>query len=700
MDRKFLDNPALILKEPIPGFADPANIILECLFALLPPLRIKISEAAEKYRVLDNKGGGIVGRWSNDVTPYLVEPGDMLTNRKFDGVIFAGPAQSGKTDGLILNAIGYRVTCDPGDMLIIQTSETVSRDFVPAKIDPMHKASFSYRNELLSGVSNDNSQRKNYKSGMTALFGWPTDTWLSGKTIPWVLMTDYDRFPRDINKQGEAFFLGLKRTQTLGSRGICLAESSPGEVVTDGRWKKEPGSHQAPPTNGGIMMLYNLGDRRRWQWPCPNCKQFFEGTWDEIKYPAKGSRHERADGVYMECPCCEYKIQQSQRYEMNMRGIWVPEGCHVTVDGELKGEPLRSEFASYWMNGTAAAFQTWRELVLRYLAAVEAYRSTGEESALKTTVNVDRGCPYVPSAIREEKSVSKNDLQKRAEDYKLGVVPEGVRFLVAFADVQKDKFVVQVVGFGRDRERWLVDRFDINKSNRVGADGEMIDLDPAGYEEDWQALVELMILAKYPLDDGSGRKMAVRLSGVDSGGKAGVTEKAYTFWRKMKLAGLGKKFLLVKGSGTSKARFKVSYPDSNRKDRKAKGRGEIPIHILGTNVLKSSVWGDLCREDIGPGYVHHSNDLSDGFFAELVAERYDPKKGWYKLGRAKNESFDLHVYAHFGFIYLKADKFNWSDVPDWAKPWDENSLVSSIGQPTPTSSGKSDLEKLKEIMGR
>src|SRR5574343_35175 len=60
-----------------------------------PPERLTVAEAAERYRYLNNPGS-YVGYWDNSVAPYLVEPMEVLTSLEFIGMIFAGPARTGK----------------------------------------------------------------------------------------------------------------------------------------------------------------------------------------------------------------------------------------------------------------------------------------------------------------------------------------------------------------------------------------------------------------------------------------------------------------------------------------------------------------------------------------------------------------------------------------------------------------------------
>ena len=54
---------------------------------LVPPERLTVSDAAAKYRYLDNEGS-YVGPWLNEETPYLVEPMDVLTSREYESCIF------------------------------------------------------------------------------------------------------------------------------------------------------------------------------------------------------------------------------------------------------------------------------------------------------------------------------------------------------------------------------------------------------------------------------------------------------------------------------------------------------------------------------------------------------------------------------------------------------------------------------------
>ncbi|WP_240068886.1 terminase gpA endonuclease subunit, partial [Enterobacter hormaechei] len=114
------------------------------------------------------------------------------------------------------------------------------------------------------------------------------------------------------------------------------------------------------------------------------------------------------------------------------------------------------------------------------------------------------------------------------------LVPPKVRFLLAAVDVQggkKRRFVVQIIGYGENGERWLVDRYNIRQSLRCNEHGEAEPVHPGAYPEDWQLLVSDVLEKTYALQSDPTRRMPVLAMAVDSGGEEGVTDNAYKFWR-------------------------------------------------------------------------------------------------------------------------------------------------------------------------
>ncbi len=655
------------------GFASARSVTRYTAELVRAPRRMLPSEAAARYLETEK------GKWDPSLSPMMAEPLDLLASRQYQGVVFVGPARTGKTMSLILGGITYAVTCAPGDVLITQMSQDTARDFSLTDLDRAIRHSAALREALSPRARDDNTYDKFFRSGMRLKVGWPSIAQLSSKTIRYVFLTDYDRPENRDNVEGEGplWDLGAKRVETYMSRGKCFAESSPDAEYLDAGWK--PSSpHEGPPSRG-IAELYNRGTRARWYWPCLHCGDYFQAApgLECFALPALKELEDlvqRRDPLELAeryakvvCPSCGGLHEQSQRTQMSARGRWVHEGQRVTADGLVTGSRRGTQIASFWLGGVAATFQSWESLILKYLQALSGYLRTGEESALKFTVNTDQGAAYLPRVAQKRRST--DELQKRLEDWPAGKVPASVRFLTAAVDVQSSRFVVHAMGWGVGLESWLIDRFTISASKR--AEGERFAaLEPAAYLEDWDLLLEQVLEKTYPVL-GTESTMPIRLVMCDSGGKSGVSAKAYAYFRWLRKRHKHFRFRLIKGSSRlDAATATLTWPDaSDRKDRKQGGRGDVPVWLINTTVLKDLVVGDLARTDEGPGFVHLPKWLEndEGFFSELAAEQRTDK-GWKNPSRARNEALDLHVYNRAACKVLKADKINWAHPPRWAQP--------------------------------
>jgi len=685
-------------KKSISKYADLCDLactVTEKVF--VPPRRMTVSEWAEEERVV-NQPGAYVGPYRNSTTPYMEEPADELTNPDLRGEIFVGSAQTGKTDGLIVNWTGYGASVDGQDMMIVCQSFTAARDFSMRRIDRLIRYSPSVKRALAKGSQNDNKFDKTFDNGMLLTISHPSKNELSGKPIGRIAITDYDRIEDDIDGEGNAFDLSSKRATTYGSNAMTLAESSPSREITD--YKKVVTGHMAPPTTG-ILSLYNRGDRRRWHWPCPECGSYFEGRWEHIGWNNElPTNSAKAETAYMECPHCSHRIKPNKRHGMNQWGQWVKEGQWIDEEGYLRGEGNGSNIASFWLMGVAASFTSWPQLVKSYLDAEDDYLATGDEGALTKFFNTDLGLPYVPKHIVESDNRTPESLESRVEEWGTRKVPARVRFLLGLVDVQKNAFVVQIIGVapGEPFDLYLVDRFTIQYSDREDPSApegrsSYLWVKPASYLEDWDKIKEQVIFAAYELDDDSGRKMTVKLTLCDSGGegrsregsetKRGVTTNAYDFWRKMRGEGLASRFHLLKGDSSPGApRARITYPDSEIAKDKSRRRAEIPVLQLNPTMCKDNLDARLDVMEPGKGMIHLPKWLiSEGmrwFFAELTSETRMPGKGWEKTSK-RNEAWDLFYYAIGACIssLIGIDKVNWGRPPPFAADWDDNPLVIS-----------------------
>ena len=404
-----------------------------------------VADAVAKYMRVP-LGAGSSLPWEAGLTPYIIEPMNCLASREYDAVVFVGPARTGKTVGLIDGWIVYSIVCDPADFLLIQMTEEKAREHSKKRLDRTFRVSRAVA-ERMSPRSNDNNVHdKTFRAGNYLKIGWPSINIMSSSDYKYVALTDYDRWPDDIDGEGDGFSLASKRTTTFMSSGMTLVESSPGREVINSKWRR-PSPHEAPPSTG-ILSLYNRGDRRRWYWPCPHCADYFQPAMEVMTgYRDDPDPVIASEAAHICCPHCNNAITADQKRELNIAGVWLREGEKIDAAGQRSGKPRRSRIASFWMEGPAAAYQTWAQLVYKLLTAEQEYETTGSEETLRAVINTDWGLPYLPRAATEQRH--SDVLMKRAEDYGKRLVPPKVRFLLAAVDVQggkKRRIVVQIIG--------------------------------------------------------------------------------------------------------------------------------------------------------------------------------------------------------------------------------------------------------------
>lgn len=684
--------------------------------ALRPPKRTSVSAGAAASLVI-KQPGGYAGPWDADETPYMVEPMNMLASRQHEALAFVGPARTGKTAALLLGWLAHAIVNDPGDMLFIQMSQDKAREFSKTDVSRAIRNSPDITAMLSGSAADMNTHDVMFKHGMWLRIAWPTVSNVSGSTYRYVAITDLDRISNADNVDGEGplFDLAKKRTQTFLSRGMCLAESSPGIELTDPNWR--PATLHEAPAVGGIVGIYNRSDRRRWYWRCPDCRAHFEAA------PGLGLFRLPSDELLLEtirsanieeiaahygsriiCPHCGVEIPASEKTALNRAGRWLADGLTLDDEGQIHGTALSSTIVGYWLGGVAATYQSWKSLISRHLQGLKEYALTGSEETLKTAVNTDQGMPYMSMHLREARESHARSPQDRAETaLQRYIVPPQTRTLVAAVDVQggvTSRFIVQVHAVGAFREQWLIDRFEIKLSARPGMGAEFAPIDPAAYPEDWDELTKKLLLSTYRTPT-EGQEMRIKMLVVDTGGEDGVTDNAYAWYRRVKKLGLHKRVMLYKGASSPTA----PILKESMVGKIGNARADVPLCNCNPNLLSDIVAAGLKRDATGSGYLHFPEPrhekknphgwLPQAFFDELGAEVRQQNGRWRPVRKhQRNESFDLCRMIAGGIIRLGLDKItDWNKVVDWLAPLDRNAdVITADERRMLKESGVADLQ--------
>jgi phage terminase large subunit GpA-like protein len=300
--------------------------------------------------------------------------------------------------------------------------------------------------------------------------------------------------------------------------------------------------------------------------------------------------------------------------------------------------------------------------------ALKDFESTGSQEKLKATVNTDQGRAYALMAQRGD-GLDAITLKQRAESSSSGLiqreVPGDAHFVTTSVDVQKHRFVVQVQAWAPGRRTWIVDRFNLTHSDRIGEDGNRIKVSPFTHAEDW-AVLDKLLADEYTIS-GTDLKVKTRLVVCDSGGGGeskynNSTINAYAYATRLKRLGRADRFALLKGASTKKSpRIAKGKPGDDRI--------KVPLWVINPNTIKDEVHEALSRNEVGDGYVYLPEWLQEWFFRELTAETRTPN-GWVKRRKAdNNEAFDLCVYNLVAWSLLGGDRIDWAKPPSWcARP--------------------------------
>jgi phage terminase large subunit GpA-like protein len=552
----------------------------------------------------------------------------------------------------------------------------------------MLRANPALRDRQATGRGSDNIHEKRFAGGMSLLIGWPVIGYFSQNEYFSVLLTDYDRFPDDIDGEGDAFFLARKRVQHAGSLGMVVAESSPGRPIQRDDWTPAT-PHEAPPC-GGILGLFNQGTRAKFYWRCPHCGDPFQPLFDTLHWESRATTGESARTVYMTCPngCV---IGPDRKAELNAGGIWLHENNAGDDLVELDDPSIRDvDTLSYWCEGPVAALQSWSQLVARYLDGRAAFDETGDEQKLKATINLDQGRPHLPMVRVVGDGLVAETLQAGADNFPVRIAPAETRFVTLQVDVQGNYFAVSVEAWAPELEHWLIDRFDIAQPPDPEARRA---IDPGRFKEDW-AVLKALLDKPVPVAGAEGLALLPRAIIIDSAGAPGVTPNAYAFYREMRKAGYGARVFLSKGrGGLERQRATYGAPEKVLGTRQHR-RTDLRIVELGTDLLKDEVALALTRRQPGPNAYHVTTKLPETAFAELCAEvRTDD--GWRKRKQnLRNETFDLAVMARGLLIVLKGEKIDWQSPPVWAGQLPANPYAVRVATAPATVAAAAAVERL------
>ena len=411
-----------------------------------------------------------------------------------------------------------------------------------------------------------------------------------------------------------------------------------------------------------IEVEHERGRRARWNIP------------ELMKLGAGLSREDLLDMVEHEvriiCPHCEHKITNEERLDMRFDAQWVGRGQTIDRYENVQGKLIDVDTAGFVFHAFDAPFDSLGVLARPFVAATLSYQETGKDAKLKEETVKSIGETYEKEEAGSKLRAWKEVGQRLTDSgYTMKWVPRGVDFLTLFVDVQGDRFEPGVIGWSRDGESWLIDRFSEKQLEGF------VDIKPAERLSDWDA-VEMLLGLTYPIVGGNGMHLGIAKLGVDTGGRPGVTENARRWFAKLTNPGRvdGRppvptwRLSLQKGDAHHKGEF--LGPSRKITHDKADREYEVPVHERTINVfeIKKLIASRMEIEEPGPHRMHLPGDIRDEQVRELCSETLVNGE-W--ITRGRNELWDIWVGCEAMRQMLNPDdsRINWERPPAWARPF-------------------------------
>lgn len=567
---------------------------------LSPPPVLSLSQWAAQYAYLSKETSAQTGRF--EAYAYQVGMMDAITDPRVEKVSVMKSARVGYTK-IIDHVVGYYLHQDPSPILVVQPRVEDAEDYSKSEIAPMLRDT-----TVLAEIAPDPKTRtgentllkKTMKNGASiALVGANSPGGFRRITVRIVLFDEVDGYPvGGAGSEGDQIALGTKRSETFWNRKIVSGST---------------------PTIKGlsrIEKLYQEGDQRRFYVPCPHCgeHQILEWGGKDVTHGIKWDKDEQGNSLpetaHYVCKHNGCVIEEQDKPDLIKGGEW-------QASAPFKGH------ASFHINSLYSLMPNarWSLLVSEFL------RVKSDPIELQTFVNTTLGETFED---RGEGALSELTLARRAEVWS-GEVPYGVVLLTAAGDTQDDRVELEIVGWGRNEERWSIAHI-------------IIDGDPDSPTL-WQEVDTILKRQWYRAD---GHAFSIASACIDSGGHH--TQRVYEFCK----ARLGRRIWAIKGGSEQGGQRSPVWP-SKRPTRKSKG---FRPYIIGVNAAKDIIRSRLKIEQpppntACPGYMHYPQERDVNFFAQLVSERSVRKRiggkdvrVWEQTPGRANEALDLAVYSY------------------------------------------------------
>ena len=551
------------------------------------PEKIKVSEWAEKYRVVSD--GAHEGPWRHEYAPHTVKIMDTFGQPWVREIWFCGVEQSGKTNSMI-NCLAWAIDCDPGNIFYLMPTEDTAQKVTGGKLRPTLQKSPRLARYVSTRQDDTTLSRINLQNGVTIMPAWANSpssmaTWSAKHCFG----DEVDKYPAMAGKEADPITLIKKRNRTYKGRYKRFFSSTPAGVFI---YK-------------GMLNCHQVWEYRV---KCPHCDDYIKMDADHLVIPADCTPEQaERGGIGYACNECGSEWDEQGREQAIRQGHW------FCVQGADITRPAKVGFHH----------RAWECLDITLAEIAAAWlKAKGGELAQKTAWA--NGYEAVDYEAENVGIVTEEHLLKYRSELPRNLVPPDTARLLLLVDTQQSSFYYEVwaAGYAPEIHMHMV---------RHGIVEQFGD-------------IEGLLAETY--QDHEGREFKISNGLIDSGGtrrdwqKHSRTVEVYA-WCAHNRVMVPVKGMHGRTGDLISYKQIATYPNSNKPIPGGLKRANLRV-----DMFKDELERRLNIEPDDPGSLSFHADIDEHFARHFAAEYKDEHGDWFhdrKKGR--NDYYDCTVYA-------------------------------------------------------
>lgn len=610
---------------------------------LSPPPKLDLVEWADTYRYLPSNSAE-AGRWKTERVHAARQPMLSVSDPDVREVTVMSCIQFMKTE-LMLNTALYYMHQEPSPIMYVapkkETAEAWSKERLVTSVNATPVVSDIFT-ENRRGQGNTITQ-KQFAGGQISIVSARNPTDLAMRACRIMLFDEIDKYPINVGAgeggsggEGDPINVAWGRSTTYGKRAKKISACSP-TVAGKSRIEQE----------------YKKSNQSVFFQKCRHCGNHKVLDWTDVHIPRDEKTglfdHKRAQ-IFCKNKGCGEPWDEGDRHYSIKHGYW---------------KALRPEVTwhhGYKVSALASPFTPVVELAKEFVDA------QGSPESLKAFYNTRMAETWKEQGEQPDWE----RLYERREQYAPEIIPKGALLITCGIDVQKDHLVYEVVGWGRKKHSWSIEKGVIDGS----------------ISED-ETKENLANFLDRTYKNHNGIDVPIMKCAIDSGYN---TQEVYSFVRSYGSS----KVVAIKGDDNLKTILGTPTAVDVKVNGQRIARG-LKLWKVGSSVIKEQIYRWLNGKkptdemlqnggDFPTGYCHFP-EYDEEFFKQLCSEQYiqqTDNRGysryiWEKL-RKDNHFLDCRVYARASSAMLQIDRMNEGDWMALEEEW----RVAKVDKSKPT----------------